>query len=416
MRQQHDCYSLSSYNQWIQYLSSYESDPSPSSTPSPNPFKSIQQDYGQFLQGHPFSIHSWIKYIQLAQKYEQLELIPEIYEQATQSVPYSAYLWYCRLSSLLTQNPTAPNSLELVQIALDASQYLTGHPDAAEAWRLIFYLLQLHGTHLQSLYCYWRALSQPSPYFSLLCDLFQQFKAQTPLQISSSSSCSSDTELSFISLLLSSIERSVEMRESRAQDYLLHCFHYEKDLVQKYFEDERRLSQFELNIWHQYLSAEELLCEAPSTDSLPLSSLPITSLALTPTTPTSTLPSTSIVTQSTAPELECLTREKDCLRLCHPKQITNASILERLEERRRYDRVIQLYERCLLVCPSHSGLSASLSVALTLSHSLLYLLTRYLQRSGGDTSPGPCASHNGRIEQQHPIVISKGPFVSAIER
>jgi hypothetical protein len=425
---QDDCYSLSSYDQWIQYLSRYDNDtnslPAPSST-SPscsNPFKSIQNDYSQFLQSYPFSIHSWIKYLQLAQKHQQIELITVIYQQATQAVPYSAFLWYSRLSALLNQNQTATTTLELIDTALSATQYLTGHPDAAEAWRLIFYLLPLHGTLLQLLYCYWRALSQPSPYFSLLCDLFQQFQTHTHLHLSSSSPAStltslpshllpSDSELPLVSLFLSGIERSLQMKESRAQAYLLQCLPYERDLTQKYFEAGRRVASFELSSWHQYLSAEELLCEAPLTDSLPLPSLPSSPVL-------SVLPVSSALSLSSvaAAEEACLTRERDCLSLCHPKQLTEASIVERLSERRRYDRVIQLYERCLLVCPSHSGDSPLCPVLTSLPFSSCP--TTPSQRSGRGTSPGPSGSHTAllqRLPLKFPIAISKELSASVTE-
>jgi hypothetical protein len=359
-----DRFYSSNYEQWITYLSSL--DPPIDASPSFLTFSPIQTSYEQFLTSFPFSIFYWMKYLQLAHHHHQSsEFIFNISSRATLSAPYSPTLWYGRLSHLLNSKPTPASSSAqlLIDISIEATQYLSGHPDAFDFWRLLFYHLPLHGTLTQILYCYWRCLSQPSPYFSLICDLFREFQCKTNFQISDDSqSVSIETipspashEVPLIALYFSAISRYEQNNEVRMKEYLQsQQMKFEQQITRKYYES-GMVSSSELSNWHEYLSFEELLCESPGNDHLPYSHAGGQPIGR---------PSSS---SSSSPECECLVREMEYLAICCPKLATeNSQTQERVEEKRKYDRVVQLYERCLLVCSSYSG-ERPFSLPLTMS-------------------------------------------------
>jgi hypothetical protein len=360
-----DGFYSSNYEQWVSYLSSLDSlidtslPPTPTVSSSPSlisplhSFSSIQSSYEQFLSFFPFSIFYWMKYLQFAHHYHQtFDLISDIYRRATLSAPFSPTLWYGRLSHFLNSKPTSSSSAQIfVNISIEATQYLSGHHDALDFWRLLFYHLPLHGTLLQILYCYWRCLSQPSPYFSLICDLFQEFQSKTNLQIDEISQLvtvenipsPASHEIPLIALYFSVISRYRLHKETRTQQYLQsQPLKYEQQITRRYYES-GMVSPSELNIWHQYLSDEELLCDSPENDCLPYSQAGGQPIGRS---------------TSSSPEYECLGREMEYLALCCPKYASeNSFTRERIEEKRKYDRVVQLYERCLLVCASYSGVN-----------------------------------------------------------
>lgn len=368
----------SNYDQWSVYLNSLDqslenpslslSSSSPSSTSTSLPaYSTIQSVYDQFLLSYPYSIHYWFKYINISSsRYQQThDIIYSLHRRSTQAAPYSPSLWYGRISYLVNWNQISNQSTEIIRSIFEAIEHLSGHPEAVDVWKLILYNIQIYGSILQIFYCYWRGLSSYSSYLSILSDQFTHFIQKINFSFNFSSQQLSlenapqptPQEIPFVVLYYSAVNFYVEKKEIRKDSYLQSAPNeFEKQITRRFYE-EGMLSQQELGIWHQYLSYEELSCESSENNYLPGSQF------------------ADLSTSQTGSNFlqECFHSELDCLILCDRAQSENEVLKEKVKENRKYDRVIQLYERCLLICASYSG-----SFFLFVVMSILDIWKRYI--------------------------------------
>ena len=331
--------------------------------------KDIEMIYNNFFLCYPFSFLYKKRFYNILLNSNKRTLKERIINE--KEMKFSSFLWYERLSILITlsalPSSTTPSSSssttittivttsntlvtkeELISLAMEASQFLCGHFDAYDSWRLILYIIQLHGTLLQIIYCYWKAFSQPIPYFNLIRDLFLEFQSFTNLTINSSNisiaiiQLPTPVEEPFIIKYYSDIINLFQINNQ--QSYNQQSKEYEQRIHHKYFEDEVVL-QSEINLWHQYLSHEEFQYEKQQQQQ---------QQQYKSSSISTSLPSSDQLIG--VESIESPTSELICLQLCQSKLLDNSFIRESLEDNRKYNRIIQLYERCLLVCACYPGM------------------------------------------------------------
>ena len=149
------------YEKWIYYLSQSSS----WSTES-----EVRTAFETYLTAYPWDASRWSNFaMDLYRVTGSVDKSIDVFTTATTRLAYCPAVW----CDFLTYVVDTHAKLDFEQMVHTAVMPLCGHPDAGEFWKLAFCLLRANGNLIFLLEHFYLVLSCPSPYLSDLYDLYK---------------------------------------------------------------------------------------------------------------------------------------------------------------------------------------------------------------------------------------------------